>query len=181
MANALQEQLLKAGLANKQKIKDVKTQKKRNRKAKLDDGKSDLKAQIAAEKQAQQQRDKALNQERFSEAQERGQVRALISEVKAQSLAIPPIAEIKFNYSLTNKIHTIYIDEKLKNQLAKGQLGIARIDEVSYLIPHKLAERINLLVPQWCGYLWQPNQENPQQTNEDDPYADYVIPDDLMW
>ncbi|MBB1382307.1 DUF2058 family protein, partial [Shewanella sp. SR41-2] len=37
MANALQDQLLKAGLASKQKVRDAKTQKRRDKKAKVDD------------------------------------------------------------------------------------------------------------------------------------------------
>ncbi|MBL4816993.1 MAG: DUF2058 family protein, partial [Shewanella sp.] len=41
-------------------------------------------------------------------------------------------------------------------------------------------ERVNMLVPQWCGYLWV-QDDNSQVVEEDDPYADYVIPDDLMW
>ena len=43
MANALQDQLLKAGLASKQKVRDVKTQKRRDKKSKVDDGSSVLK------------------------------------------------------------------------------------------------------------------------------------------
>jgi uncharacterized protein YaiL (DUF2058 family) len=48
-------------------------------------------------------------------------------------------------------------------------------------VPHKLAERVNLLVPEWCGYLWQASDSAAQVLEEEDPYADYVIPDDLMW
>ncbi len=69
MANALQEQLLKAGLASKQKVRDVKTQKKRNRKSNIDDGSAELKAQIAQQKKQQAEKDKALNEQRFAEAQ----------------------------------------------------------------------------------------------------------------
>ncbi len=47
MANPFQEQLLKAGLVSKQKVRDTKTQKRRDRKAKVDDGSEGLKQEIA--------------------------------------------------------------------------------------------------------------------------------------
>ncbi|QYJ99778.1 DUF2058 domain-containing protein [Shewanella psychrotolerans] len=180
MANPFQEQLLKAGLVSKQKVRDTKTQKRRDRKAKVDDGSEVLRQEIAAKKQAQIEKDRALNEQRFAEATEKGQVRGLITEFKRLAIEIPKDAEVKFNYTLGTKIYSIYINDKLQSQLLNGQLGIVRHDEVSYLVPHKLAERVQLLVPEWCGYLWQ-QDDNQQVVEEDDPYADYVIPDDLMW
>lgn len=180
MANALQEQLLKAGLASKQKVKDVKTQQRRNKKAKVDDGSAALKQQIAEQKKAQAEKDRALNEQRFAEASERGQVRSLVTEFKQRAIKLAANGEIKFNYTLENKIFPIYITDKIQNQLLTGQLGIVRFEDKTYVVPHKLAERVQLLVPQWCGYLWSPG-ENQEVAAEDDPYADYVIPDDLMW
>lgn len=180
MANALQEQLLKAGLASKQKVRDVKTQKRRDKKARVDDGSSALKLEIAEQKRLQAKKDKALNEQRFAEATARGQVRGLVSEFTQFAIKIPSHAEIKFNYTLDNKIYSVYIDEKIQSELLKGQLGIVRYEDKSYLVPHKLAERVNLLVPQWCGYLWQQDAGKAVEV-EDDPYADYAIPDDLMW
>ena len=180
MANALQEQLLKAGLASKQRVRDVKTQKRRDKKARVDDGSSALKLEIAEQKRLQAEKDKALNEQRFAEATARGQVRGLVSEFTQFAIKIPSHAEIKFNYTLDNKIYSVYIDEKIQSELLKGQLGIVRYEDKSYLVPHKLAERVNLLVPQWCGYLWQQDAGKAVEV-EDDPYADYAIPDDLMW
>ncbi|MCH1920419.1 DUF2058 domain-containing protein [Shewanella sp. A3A] len=182
MANALQDQLLKAGLASKQKMRDVKTQKKRDRKAKVDDGSSELKQQIAQQKAEQAERDKALNEKRFAEATEKGLVRSLVTEIRKQALNLPKDGELKFNFTLENKIHSLFIDNKLQQQLLNGRLGIVRFEDKSYVVPHKLAERVNLLVPAWCGYLWTAAENQPATAvEEDDPYADYVIPDDLMW
>lgn len=181
MANALQEQLLKAGLTSKQKIKDVKTQKKRNRKANVDDGSEALKQQVAIQKAEQAKRDKQLNEQRFAEASEKGLVRSLITEIKKQAIRLPSDGEIKFNYTLLNKIYPLYITNTLQQQLLSGKLGIVRLEDHSYLVPHRLAERVNLLVPDWVGYLWQADTDGLQPKDEEDPYADYVIPDDLMW
>lgn len=180
MANALQEQLLKAGLASKQKVRDVKTQKRRNRKAKVDDGSAALKQEIAQQKQQQAEKDRQLNEQRFNEAMEKGQVRSLITEFTRHSLSMSVDAEIKFNYTLANKIHSVYITEDIQTQLLKGHLGIVRHEDTTYIVPFKLAERVNLLVPDWCGYLAD-SDNNKETVDEDDPYADYAIPDDLMW
>ncbi|MDO6620109.1 MULTISPECIES: DUF2058 domain-containing protein [unclassified Shewanella] len=183
MANALQEQLLKAGLASKQKARDVKTQKRKQKKAKIDDGSAALKQQIAQQKLEQAAKDKALNEQRFAEASEKGQVRGLITEFTKFAIKAPAGGEIKFNFTVENKILSVYVDEKLQGQLQTGVVGIVRFEDKSYIVPHKLAERVNLLVPEWCGYLWQESADNQveQASEENDPYADYAIPDDLMW
>jgi uncharacterized protein YaiL (DUF2058 family) len=183
MANALQDQLLKAGLASKQKVRDVKTQKRRDKKSKIDDGSDALKQQIAEQKQAQAQKDKALNEQRFAEASEKGQVRGLISEFSTFAISVARDAEIKFNYTLENKIYSVYITDKIQADLLNGTLGIVRYEDKCYLVPHKLAERVKLLVPQWCGYLWDKAAKDSveQVSDADDPYANYAIPDDLMW
>ncbi|QSX35225.1 DUF2058 domain-containing protein [Shewanella avicenniae] len=182
MANSLQQQLLKAGLTSKQKLKDVKTQKKRNRKSNIDDGSAEFKQQLAQQKAEQIERDKALNERRFAEATEKGLVRSLVTEIHKQSISLPKDGELKFNFTLSNKIYSLFIDAKLQQQLLNGRLGIVRLEEKSYVVPHKLAERVNLLVPDWCGYLWTAEAAQSADTvEEDDPYADYVIPDDLMW
>ncbi|WP_351088153.1 DUF2058 domain-containing protein [Shewanella sp. S1-49-MNA-CIBAN-0167] len=183
MANALQDQLLKAGLASKQKVRDVKTQKKRNKKSKIDDGSDALKQQIAEQKNAQNLKDKALNEQRFAEASEKGQVRGLITEFSKFAITVGKDAEIKFNFTLENKIYSVYITDKIQADLLNGTLGIVRHEEKSYIVPHKLAERVKLLVPQWCGYLWDKAAKYSveQVSDADDPYANYAIPDDLMW
>ncbi|KFZ38390.1 hypothetical protein HR45_02785 [Shewanella mangrovi] len=182
MANSLQQQLLKAGLTSKQKVRDAKTQKKRNRKANIDDGSQELKHQIAQQKAKQAERDKALNEQRFAEATEKGLVRSLVTEIRKHAIGLPKDGELKFNFTLENKIHSLFIDNKVQQQLLNGRLGIVRLEEKSYLVPHKLAERVNLLVPAWCGYLWTADaSQEAAEVEEDDPYADYVIPDDLMW
>ena len=180
MANALQDQLLKAGLANKQKVRDVKTQKRRNRQQNVDDGSADLKRDIEQKRLAQADKDKSLNEKRFAEATEKGQVRSLITEFNRFAISVPHAAEIKFNFTLENKVYSVYLTDELQKQLLNAKLGIVRHDDKSFIVPFKLAERVNLLVPQWCGYLASLH-EDVQQSDEYDPYSDYAIPDDLMW
>ncbi|MDB2385739.1 DUF2058 domain-containing protein [Shewanella sp.] len=180
MANPFQEQLLKAGLVSKQKVRDTKTQKRRDKKAKVDDGSAALKQEIAAKKLAQIEKDKQLNEQRFNEASEKGLVRGLVTEFKKLAMTSAKDADIKFNFTFEKKIYALYVDQQRQSELLKGHLGIVRHEQVNYLVPHKLVERVHFLVPAWVGYMWT-QEENTAAVEEDDPYADYVIPDDLMW
>ncbi len=179
MANALQEQLLKAGLSSKQKVRDVKTQQRRNRKAKVDDGSAELKNQIAEQKKQQAKKDLLLNEKRFNEAMEKGQVRSLITEFTRFGITVSGYAELKFNYTMNNKVFAVYITDEIQQQLLRGVLGIVRHEEKTHIVPFKLAERVKLLVPEWCGYL--ATEQAVEVSSENDPYSDYAIPDDLMW
>jgi uncharacterized protein YaiL (DUF2058 family) len=110
-------------------------------------------------------------------------VKGLINEFTRFAIKLPTNTELKFNFTLDNKILSVYITDNIQRDLLNGTLGIVRYEDKSYLVPHKLAERVNLLVPQWCGYLWEAGLKDSQDqvSDVDDPYADYAIPDDLMW
>ena len=71
----------------------------------------------------------------------------------------------------------IYVNAELKQQIVQGKLGIARIEGRYELVPQSIAEKIQ-----------QRNEKrvvlfkNEQETvAADDPYADFKVPDDLMW
>lgn len=59
---------------------------------------------------------------------------------------------------------------------------IARLEEnsaLSYaLLPRPLADRINAKLE---GFMVVSNDKPDVELADDDPYAAYVIPDDLMW
>ncbi|GLS82638.1 DUF2058 domain-containing protein [Paraferrimonas haliotis] len=176
---SLQDQLLKAGLINKQKAKQVRTDKRRKRKQnKVDE--SELIKQQAAEKLKQTaEKDKALNSERDAKAQAIGRERGFATEIARAGISIDSQADIGFNFTFNNKVLTLYVTSALQSQLLSGKLGIVRLQEKSYLLPNKLVERIQQFKPEWVAYLWDGSTE--EVVDEDDPYADYEIPDDLMW
>src|SRR5690554_2245826 len=60
--------------------------------------------------------------------------------------------------------------------MARGQLRIALLDDSYHLVPAEIVERVEQ--PQANVILPRPVDDTPA---EDDPHADYVISDDLMW
>ena len=55
---------------------------------------------------------------------------------------------------------------------------ISRLEESYPLLPRPLADRINAKLE---GFIVVSNDKSDAQLEDDDPYAAYVIPDDLMW
>lgn len=177
MSKSLAEQLLKAGLGDAKKLKNI---KKEQHKARVQAGKSGTvvnEATLLAEQSRQQQveRDRLLNQQKKAEAEQK----ALAAQVKQliEMNVINDKGDIGFNFTDQNKVKKIYVSDKIQQQLVKGQIAIARNGDVYQLVPVQVAERIQQRVPEAVVLL---NQKD-ETLNEDDPYADFKIPDDLMW
>jgi uncharacterized protein YaiL (DUF2058 family) len=176
---SLQDQLLKAGLVDekqahkikKNRNKQVKKQQK-NKIATTDEAK-----QAAQQAQAEQaQRDRQLNQQRKAEAERKAlgaQVRQLV-EMNRQ-----PRDEGDIDYSFTDGtlIKRIAVTADQLKQLGCGRLSIIKLAGQYELIPTLVATRIQQRDPHTRILSNQPTEK----ADEDDPYADYQVPDDLMW
>ncbi len=78
-----------------------------------------------------------------------------------------------------SKIKKVYLNQQIYNALVAGSLVIARENDSYAFLPKALADRINAKMQ---GFIIVNNSEkNEETTDEEDPYAAYVIPDDLMW
>ena len=78
-----------------------------------------------------------------------------------------------------SKVKKIYLNQQIYNALVSGSLVIAKEDDSYAVLPKILADRIDAKM---TGFIIVNNsQKNEQITDEEDPYAAYVIPDDLMW
>lgn len=68
-----------------------------------------------------------------------------------------------------------------QQQLTLGQLAIASVGGRNLLIPDKIAEKIEARLPSSVIRIRPEINDSKTISNDDDPYADYEIPDDLMW
>lgn len=168
----LQEQMLKAGLVNEKKLKKAKKGAKKSRVQARE-------AKAAAEENriAQQERDKKINQEREQQR--------LAKELKAQVKQLIDMnridiskGEIKYNFTDGTLVKALYVEELTRTQLSKGILSVARDGEGYAVIPTVVAEKIATRVPEAVVATAEPTEET---IDEDDPYKDFVVPDDLMW
>lgn len=177
--NALQAQLLKAGLIDQKKAKKLNKQTQHQQRLGQDDD-ATLKAELAQAQQQKIAKDQALNQEKqriLDEKALKANIEQMIQQHKIQDVD----DEISYQFMDEQKIKKVYVSQQVYNALVNGSLLIARTQTQDYAyLPKALAERIE---QKMSGFIinFNQQQDNTQSTDEDDPYADYVIPDDLMW
>lgn len=177
MSNAFKEQLLKAGLADAKKLKAA---KKQQHQQKVQGGKNAPKvnqASVLAEERRQLQvaRDQELNRIKQAEIQQK----AIAAQVKQliETNVISAKGELAFNFVDDKLVKRLYVNTKLHDELTRGLLAIAKLAEQYYLVPSTIAEKIQQRQPQSIIVL----NTRQQEVAEDDPYAAYQVPDDLMW
>ncbi len=174
--NALQAQLLKAGLVDTKKAQQI---NKQNQHAKRTGEQTDAEVkQALAEAQTKKlQKDQQLNLEKQRILEEKT-LKANIIQMLKQHRLKETEGEIAYQFVDNGKIKKIYITQKLYDQVVAGHVAIGRLEDSYALLPRPLADRIN---EKMTGFIVVANTKNEKQMDEDDPYAAYVIPDDLMW
>lgn len=174
--NALQAQLLKAGLVDNKKAKKLTKQAQHEQRTGKDQH-AELAAEIEKNKQSKQQKDLELNAEKQKQLEEKT-LKANIQQMIKQHKIEHTDGDIAYQFVDDNKIKKIYLNQQAYNALVAGSLVIAKSTSY-FLLATALAERIE---EKMTGFiLWNKSNENNQTTDETDPYAEYVIPDDLMW
>lgn len=178
MKNALQAQLLKAGLVDAKQAKKANKQTQHAKKTGADQ-QQQLKAELARAQQDKQLKDQELNQIRQQQLEEKT-LKANILQMIEQYRIQDSKGDVGYQFIDAGKIKKLYLSQSAYNAVVNGSLCIAKIDVDHYpLIPKALAERIE---QRMSGYVIGIQQQQvDHSTTEEDPYAAYVIPDDLMW
>jgi len=181
---SLQDQLLGAGLVDAKKArKTAKEKRKQQRQAhKTGEAGEDqaIKDSAQAARAEKAERDRALNRQREEQAQRKAiaaQIRQLI-ETHRQPRRQGGEQEMDYNFTDGKQIKKLRVGEKAHGQIARGQLTITRLGEGYELVPRVIADKIAERDPE---ALVVANTRTDEGPDEDDPYKDYVIPDDLMW
>ena len=175
--NALQAQLLKAGLVDNKKAKKLSKQAVHEKRT-GDSTDAEIKAKIEQDKQAKLAKDQAIELEKKAILQEK-ELNAAIVQMISQHKIRDTDGDVSYQFIDETKIKKVYINQQIYNALVAGSLVIAKENDSYAFLPKALAERINLKME---GFIIVNNAEqNDQVTDEEDPYAAYVIPDDLMW
>ena len=179
MANAFQDQFLKAGLVNKKKASKARKEKSKENRlkakgAKVVNEEREQAKQALAEKKAQ---DRQLNLE-LKEAAEAKAIAAQIRQLIEVNRLSRKEGEIAFNFVDGSKVKQIHLSEKMHQQLSKGRLAIVRFDEGYEVVATPVADKITLRNEEIVIHR---NELIVEEQGDEDPYADYQIPDDLMW
>ena len=181
---SLQDQLLKAGLSNKNQAKKINKDKSKQVKSarKTKQQTTDQSKQAVKQAQiAQAERDRVLNAQKQQLAQEKAIAAQVIQLIQTNKLDRQQ-GEVPFSFVDQKVIKKIYVTEEIQRQLGQGFLTIVkqqnRNDEVYEVVPTIVAKKIAERDP-LC--IIEINKEDKNVTDEDDPYAGFEIPDDIMW
>ena len=175
--NALQAQLLKAGLVDNKKAKKLSKQAVHEQRTGQSD-EAELKAKIAQDQQVKLEKDQALDLEKKRLLQGK-ELKAAIIQMINQHKIRDIDGEVSYQFIDESKVKKIYLNQQIYNALVSGSLVVAKESDSYAILPKALADRIN---DKMEGFIIVNNSEkNEQITDEEDPYAAYVIPDDLMW
>ncbi|WP_372016417.1 DUF2058 domain-containing protein [Pseudoxanthomonas sp. 10H] len=179
--NPLQEQLLKAGLVKKSKVAEVAREQVKARHGKGAPASSEIQRDAERARADKAERDRALEAGRKAQARTaelRAQARQIIQDRK-----VPRTGEGEYRFTVDGAIRTLQVDDDLRRKLSSGTLVIARLDERFELLPRVTADKVRERDPALIVLdHGQDSAEAAAPTSEDDAYyAQFKVPDDLVW
>ncbi|MDQ2702694.1 MAG: DUF2058 domain-containing protein [Pseudomonadota bacterium] len=178
----LQEQLLKAGLAKKSKVAEVAREQLEARHGKGPAKPSDIALEAERARQEKVERDRALERERKIQARQaelRAQARQII-----QDKQVPCAGESEYRFDADGAIRSLLVGNEQRRQLASGALVIARLGERYVLLPRAAGDKVR---EREAGMVVLDHGKDAgagdtAATSEDDAYyAQFQVPDDLVW
>ena len=176
---SLQEQLLKAGMVDEKKAKQIAKEKRKQ--AKLSNKGQGLVNETREQaKKAQAEkadRDRDINRQR-QEAKELKAVGAQIKQLIDVNSIDTSGGEVAYQFTDGTRVKKIYVTSLQQKQLSKGQIAIVSLMGGYSLVPSVVADKIQQRNGDVVILL---NQTSSDGIDDDDYYADYKIPDDLMW
>jgi hypothetical protein len=180
--NPLQEQLLKAGLVKKSKLAEVAREQNKARHAKGASGPSDVQLEAERARVEKIERDRALAAAAKAKAritELRAQARQIIADRK-----VPRSGESEYRFSVDGVFRTLLVNPDLRQKLSSGVLVIARLDERFELLPRAAADKVrerdaSMIV---LDHGQGAGNESAAASSEDEAYyAQFKVPDDLVW
>lgn len=179
--NPLQEQLLKAGLAKKSKVAEAAREQHKARHEKGTAEANEIQREAERARELKAEKDRALEAERKAQARVNelaAQARQIIQDKK-----LPRSGESEYRFNADGAIRTVLVDDDQRRKLSAGTVVIARSGDRYELLPRaagdKVRERVSGLIVLDHG---QPSDAPADTSSEDDAYyAQFKVPDDLVW
>jgi uncharacterized protein YaiL (DUF2058 family) len=137
---------------------------------------------------AKNARDQELNRRQ----QEKAAAKARRSEVKQliEQYRVPPVqSDVYFNFADGNRLSRVAVTAEMRDQLVKGTLVVVRYEGHYAVVPASVAPRIrerdeHAVVGAEAAAPAAPataTSEGGGGADKEDPYKDFVVPDDLVW
>jgi uncharacterized protein len=176
---SLQEQLLKAGLVDKNKVKLAHQDKSKQKKVERRTGTQSVnEARLAAIETQRKNADRAreLNAQRNATATQKAIV-AQIAQMVQKNRQSKGAGDIAYHFTHDKKIERMYVSAAVQAHLIAGRLVIVCQGGTTELVPRIIADKI---AERDASLVVRVNKIS-NEIDADDPYAAFQIPDDLMW
>ena len=184
MALSLQDQLLKAGLADKKKAQKIKREKhkkvKHQQKHKVQDVDENKQAAQLAKEQ-KQAKDRELNQQAKILAEQKA-VAAQIKQLIEINRQPKNNGDVACNFTDDNVVKRVMVDEATQKRITAGKLAIVKLHDAYEIVPMPVADKIAQRDEAVVVYRADQHEDTSALSEEEQEwYADYEIPDDLTW
>lgn len=176
---SLQEQFLKAGLVDKNKVKQANQDKSKQKKVERRTGTQSVdEARLAALETQRKNAERAreLNAQRDAAATQKAIV-AQIAQLVQKNRQSKGAGDIAYNFTHGSKIERLYVSAAVQAHLMAGRLVIVCQGGATELVPRIIADKI---AERDASLVVRVNKASTE-IDADDPYAAFQIPDDLMW
>ena len=181
--NALQEQLLKAGLAKKSQATAAAREQVKARQGKGESASAQIQREAAEARAEKAERDRVLAAERNAQARQ-GELKAQARQI-IQAHAVPHAGDSEYRFSDGGAIRTLLINEALRKALSAGALVVVALGEGYAVLPRAAAEKVRERTPEAIvvdhGEAGQSAFPSTGNAEDDAYYAQFQIPDDLIW
>lgn len=186
MSLSLRDQLLQAGLISKKQADKAQAELGRAKpKGQHNKGKpvttpapnAEARAAAEAARAAKAEKDRAL----MEKAREKQALKAKYAEIRqlVEANKLPPAeGDLLYNFvDRKNNIRRIPVTPELRSQIIDGRLNIVRNEGRYFLVPAVIGDKIRERDPQAVVTI----NRAPEVVDDNDPYKDYQVPDDLIW
>ncbi|MGJ8694241.1 MAG: DUF2058 domain-containing protein [Thalassotalea sp.] len=181
---SLQDQLLKAGLTTKQKARQANTEKRKTKKQKNsgvqveESLQEKVKQDLAITKAEKLKKDAQLNEQKKAALAEKEKAQRVLQILQHHNVKRYQ-GELEYNYTFGSKIKKLLVDGQTQKALINGRLALCGVADQTYVVTAETASKIATIDE--SVILLKNDKVADEAIEADDPYAEYQIPDDLMW
>ncbi len=141
MGLSLQDQLLKAGVADKKQANKVKHEKRVKRKKNKGKKEAPEINQIQQYQSAQDKRSQELNRQLNQEKERLEKLSQVRQLIETNRLELDKYEE-PYYFKVDKKIKKLYVNEEITKKLSRGELTIVSFDDLFEIVPNKVAQQI---------------------------------------
>lgn len=180
MSKSLEDQFKQLGLADEKQVRKARQGKKKKKGApkpsRREQAAPDPQAEAVQRERAEKaERDRQLELERQARRREK-ETAERVRQIVVSHRVERGEGELAYRFTRGRKIKEIWLGKAQHRRLADGEIALVACGECCELVPKTTAERIREIDAEAVLVL---NTRSP--ASGDDPYADFPVPDDLMW